>query len=201
MKNLIILLMLTIVLGMAGCDTDSTPQSIGMPPPLTHPFDKEEFDRGLEAWAEQGISDYSFDVWGHEYEPNIQLGEWTWYALPPDAKFYAHVTVADGGIVSIEKIDEERGDYTWGTISDILDRILSMSEEDASSPYAYGWTVECNLGDNYSGNLIMYLVIHIYSYNPDLTPYMAYYGPEYAILFYTFHLQIENFQVTENVPY
>jgi hypothetical protein len=214
--------MFTVVLGMTGCDKDkdstaSTSHMAGIYPPCRN-FNKKIFDESLEAWTEQGILDYSFDVWGYEFAPNTPSGDvWT---LPSDAKFYAHVTVADGGIVSIENIvpsgerfplgyysdgtifwstpfslpGEELGAYTWGAIPDIFDRLLSISIEDASSPYVYDWYVGYGL---YSyPSYIDSLAIRIFTHDQFSFPYPTYPRP---ILLYKVELNIKNFQITENL--
>jgi hypothetical protein len=215
--------MLTIVLGM-GCNTDSTDSTDSTSQVYVwfiRDFNKERFDKCLEAWTEQGILDYSFDVFGHEFEPNTPVGEALTFPrisnIPSDAKFDAHVTVAGGCIVSIENIEqgeiillgfeglpfwggpfslpgEELGDYTWGAIPDIFDRVLSMSMEDASSPYAYDWYFNSSLNGTYPSHLTLH--IRIFTHDP------AYYPKDSkdVILLYEVELRIGNFQVTENAP-
>jgi hypothetical protein len=207
MKNLSIVFMITIVLGMAGCDMGNTPQP--QPSGLTGPFlsfhdYKPLFDYCLEQWTEQGgHSDYSFDVAGYECRPNTPKGTLK-YNLPPDVKFCAHVTVEDDRIVSIENIEpDERssismgevsfqdvGAYTWGAIPDIFDKILSISREEASSPYAYNWVVGVN--DN---GVLSEIDISIYTFDPFSYPDLE---PLSSVLLYRVHFYIRNFQV--NVP-
>lgn len=211
MKNLGILLLLAAVLGMAGCNTEEEDDDgfILSAPAPRNPFDAiaKDFNESLERWTEQGISDYSFVVSGYEFEPNIPFGPDRPGDIPSDAKFCARVTVADGGIVSVENIgpggerpstripirpDEELGAYTWGADSGIIDKILSIAEEEASSPYAYHWYIGSNISDYWFPCDIK---IEIYNHDP-FRPY-AWIG---AVLLYNVSLFICNFQVTENVP-
>jgi len=166
MKNLSIVLMLTTVLGMAGCNTEDG--DIVRSIPDRKDFYKELFDKCREQWTEQGISDYSFYVVGSEY----------------DATFCAHVTVADGGIVSIENYGpnkEELDAYTWGAIPDIFGKILSISMEEASSPYPYDWIIFYD--KEYGFPNYIYIELPVY------------FRPPYYVT-----LQITGFQVTENAP-
>jgi hypothetical protein len=199
MKNLNIVLMITIVLGMAGCDMGNTPDTgrIGVPPPPPESLSKAFFDNCLEKWTEHGISEYSFDVIGTEYKfpYNLVGGP---YGVPPDVKFCAHVTVADNRIVSIENIEpdemtwlfhfrneNEMDPYTWGAIPDIFDKILSISREEESSPYAYDWRSAYDRTYGFPKGL------SIYVYDPTFsTPHL----PLYPIVSF----EIENFQV--NIP-
>jgi len=178
MKKLSIVLMLTIVLGMAGCNTEDG--DIVWSVPGRNDFYKvykESFDKCREQWTEQGISDYSFYVVGREYRPLS------------DARFCAHVTVADGSIVSIENYGpnkEELDAYTWGAIPDIFDKILSISMEEASSPYPYDW--DMSYDKEYGFPNYIYITLPVIGFSP-------YFRPPYSI-----NLEIGGFQVTEKTP-
>ena len=206
MKKLMVVLVIGVLL-MASCNLDDDNGSADSYP--TPKLNRSLFDEQWEAWTERGISNYSFDVYGIENKPNWLITSNIEiirnYKVPLDVLVYAHVTVENGEVVKIENLgpdqrpsqlfvaegfDEEvGGTYSWGTISDIYEKIYLLSREEESSPFVYTYSTLYD-SDNYNIPFSIDIAIQDRTMSPNFSA-----GD--MVLFYQFRLKITNFQVTE----
>jgi len=162
-------------------------------------------------------------VVGFKYEPNTLLGRpYSKDVSDADAKFCAHVTVADGSIVSIENIGPEPGwssrrksngwlfnssgkeldAYTWGTIPDIFDKIGSIYMKEASDRYGYSRKITYDKKYGFPDSLD--IEIHTINPSPFYSDFYPQLSPAIEMLkgntLYKALLYIKNFKVTEKAP-
>ena len=93
--------------------------------------------------------------------------------------------------------DEVGGTYSWGTISDIYEKIDQLCKEEAASPFVYRshfvqYVEDPDFSNNY--NMIREISISILTKDQTTPPD---YSLDGAVLLYNFYMSFANFKVTE----